>query len=233
MLDINAVAYMRLSADEKHTGSMSFMVQADHISKLSTIINANIVESVQDNAISGAVPFNKRPGGKRVTNLIVNGQINAILALRQERIFRDTKEALLFVDMWLKQGVTVYFAEDNGSPLDVSSPAGRMMFTMKAAVASYEREQTAVRVKENKNARKMQGKTYSAPRYGYNHVDGYEVPNPVELEVIQRIKDMRKRGFSLRGIGGVLDSEGHKTKQGKSKWSAQIVKDILDRPPED
>ena len=58
---INAIAYMRLSADEKYTGSISFAVQADHITNLAKGISATIVESVQDNAISGAVPFCEGP----------------------------------------------------------------------------------------------------------------------------------------------------------------------------
>ena len=132
---------MRLSAEEKYTGSISFAVQADHITNLAKGISATIVESVQDNAISGAVPFLRRPGGRRVQSLIANGTINAIFALRQERLFRDTREALEYVDLWKQQGVTVYFAEDGGIALDASSPSGRLVFTVKAAASSYEREQ--------------------------------------------------------------------------------------------
>lgn len=225
---------MRLSADEKHTGSISFAVQADQIEKLAKSLSATIAESVQDNAISGAVPFLKRPGGRRVQSLIANGTINAIFALRQERLFRDTREALEYVDLWKQQGVTVYFAEDGGAALDASSPSGRLVFTVKAAAASYEREQTAVRVRENKAARKIQGKTYSPPRYGYDQVDGYDVPNIAEMEIIKRVFEMRRQGMSLRQIGSILTAEGHKTKRNSAKWSAQAVNDILSRPaPED
>lgn len=227
---INAIAYMRLSADEKYTGSISFAVQADHIEALAKNIGANLVESVQDNAISGAVQFLKRPGGRRVQALVANGSINAIIALRQERLFRDTREALEYVDLWKQQGVTVYFAEDGGAALDASSPSGRMIFTMKAAVASYERDQTSVRVRENKAARKIQSKTYSSSRYGYDQVNGYDVPNPAEIALIERIFEMRQQGLSLRKIGAVLMREGHKTKRGNTIWSAQALSDILNRP---
>ena len=156
---INAIAYMRLSADEKYTGSISFSVQSDHINALAAKIDANVVEGVQDNGISGACPFMRRPGGKRVQALITNGSVNAIIALRQERLFRNTREALEYVDLWKQQGVTVYFAEDGGAALDASSPSGRLVFTVKAAASSFERDQTALRVRENKSARKIQGKT--------------------------------------------------------------------------
>jgi DNA invertase Pin-like site-specific DNA recombinase len=227
---IRAIAYMRLSADEKHTGSISFSVQADHIEKLAKDISATIVENVQDNAISGAVPFKKRPGGRRTQALIENGSINAIIALRQERLFRDTREALEYVDLWKQQGVTVYFAEDGGAALDASSPSGRMIFTMKAAVASYERDQTALRVRENKAARKLQNKTYSPTRYGYDQVDGYDVPNLTEMAVIKEIFRMRGEGAPLREIAGKITGGGYPTKRNKAKWSAQIINDILTRP---
>ena len=230
---INAIAYMRLSADEKYTGSISFSVQSEHISALAAKIEANLVESVQDNGISGACPFMRRPGGKRVQALVTNGSVNAIIALRQERLFRNTREALEYVDLWKQQGVSVYFAEDGGAALDTSSPSGRLVFTVKAAASSFERDQTSLRVKENKTARKIQGKTYSPARYGYDQVDGYDVPNIAEMENVKRIVAMRGEGMSLRQIAQVLTEEGHKTKKNKAKWSAQAISDILERsiPP--
>jgi site-specific DNA recombinase len=226
---INAIAYMRLSADEKYTGSISFSVQSEHITALASKIDANLVESVQDNGISGACPFMRRPGGKRVQALVTNGSVNAIIALRQERLFRNTREALEYVDLWKQQGVSVYFAEDGGAALDASSPSGRLVFTVKAAASSFERDQTSLRVKENKTARKIQGKTYSPARYGYDQVDGYDVPNIAEMENVKRIVAMRGEGMSLRQIAQVLTEEGHKTKKNKAKWSAQAISDILER----
>ena len=226
---MQAVAYMRLSADERQTGSISFAVQAQHIEALAANIGAFVVDAVQDNAISGAVPFKKRPGGKRVENLINTGKIEAILALRQERLFRDTKEALMYADAWERQGVKVYFAEDNGAPLDIKSPGGRLIYTVKAAAASYEREQTSLRVRENKASRKQQGKTYAPAMYGYDNVDGYTVANEKELAIIEQITKRRAAGHSLRQIAGWLNESGYPTKRGKSGWSAQIINDILKR----
>lgn len=229
---IRAVAYMRLSADERHTGSISFAVQAEHIDALVKKIGANLVESVRDNGISGVVPFKKRMGGKRVQALVTNGGVNAILALRQERLFRGTQEALECVDFWRQHGVAVYFAEDGGSPLDATSPSGKLLFTVQAAASTYERDQNCVRIRENKASRRLQGKTFSPARYGYDNIDGYEVANFVEQAVIVRMQEMRKEGLSLRKIGKALDEAGHPTKRtnGTSgKWSAQAVKDILDR----
>jgi DNA invertase Pin-like site-specific DNA recombinase len=224
---ITAVAYSRLSADEKHTGSISFSVQAEHIEKLAKSIGANLLESVQDNAISGAVPFRKRPGGRRVQALVTNGAVNAIIALRQERLFRDTREALEYVDLWKQHGVAVYFADDGGAPLDASSPSGRLVFTVKAAAASYEREQIGLRIRENKAARRTQGKSYSPARYGYDHVDGYEMPNRLEQEGMAKILSMRGSGASLRQIAKFLDANGYPTKRRLGKWSAQAVSDVL------
>lgn len=226
---MRAIAYSRLSVDERHTGSISFSVQAEHIQALAQRLGADVVEAVQDNAISGAVPFKKRPGGKRVLALANTGRIDAIFALRQERLFRDTREALQYADEWKQSGIAIYFAEDGGVPLDASSPSGRLVYTVKAAAASYEREQTALRVRENKASRRLQGKTYCAPRYGYDNVNGYEVPNVAEQRVIERIFALRKAGQSLRQIAGSLTASGVKTKKSTKAWSAQAVSDILSR----
>ena len=226
---MKAVAYMRLSVDERTTGSISFSVQAEHIEALAKRLGAELVEAVQDNAISGAVPLKKRPGGKRVLALAHTGRIDAIFALRQERVFRDTREALQYADEWRQSGIAIYFAEDGGVPLDVASPSGRLVYTVKAAAASYEREQTALRVRENKASRRLQGKTYCAPRYGFDNVNGYEVPNVREQAVVVRVLVMRAAGQSLRQIAKALTSEGIRTKKSTSGWSAQAISDILSR----
>lgn len=226
-----AVAYLRLSADERISGSISFSVQAEHIEATASRLGTSIVESVQDNAISGAVPFKKRPGGKRVLALIQSGAIDAIFALRQERLFRDTKEALDYADQWRVAGVAIYFAEDGGIPLDIVSPHGRLVYTVKAAAASYEREQTALRVRENIASRRLQGKTYSSARYGFDNVDGYEVPNLAEQAVIARMQALRASGSSLRAILKILAAEGIPPKR-SARWSPQAISDILNRPPE-
>ena len=229
---IRAAAYMRLSADEKHTGSISFAVQSEHIAALIPKIGAELVESVRDNGISGVVPFKKRPGGKRVQALVTNGAINAIIALRQERLFRGTQEALECVDFWRQHGVAVYFAEDGGSPLDATSPSGKLLFTVQAAASTYERDQNCVRIRENKASRRLQGKTYSPSRYGYDNIEGYEVENLVEQAVIVRMQEMRKTGLSLRKIAKALDDAGHPPKRvnhTSGRWSAQAINDILAR----
>ena len=226
-----AVAYARLSVDERISGSISFSVQAEHIEATAQRLGTHLVETVQDNAISGACPFRKRPGGKRVLALIQAGAIDAIFALRQERLFRDTREALEYADQWRQAGVAIYFAEDGGIPLDIESPHGRLVYTVKAAAASYEREQTALRVRENMTSRKMQGKTYCPARYGFDNVEGFEVPNLAEQSVIARIKALRAAGSSLRQILAVLQAEGIPPKR-SARWSPQAINDILNRPPE-
>lgn len=226
-----AVAYLRLSVDERISGSISFSVQAEHIEATASRLGTTIVESVQDNAISGACPFKKRPGGKRVLALIQSGAIDTIFALRQERLFRDTKEALDYADQWRQAGVAIYFAEDGGIPLDIVSPHGRLVYTVKAAAASYEREQTALRVRENIASRRLQGKTYSSARYGFDNVDGFEVPNLAEQAVIARIVALRAAGSSLRAILKILAAEGIPPKR-SARWSPQAISDILNRPPE-
>jgi DNA invertase Pin-like site-specific DNA recombinase len=226
-----AVAYLRLSVDERISGSISFSVQSEHIEATAQRLGTTLVESVQDNAISGACPFKKRPGGKRVLALIQSGAIDAIFALRQERLFRDTREALDYADQWRQAGVAIYFAEDGGIPLDIVSPHGRLVYTVKAAAASYEREQTAMRVRENMASRRLQGKVYSASRYGFDNVDGFEVPNFQEQAVIVRIQALRASGSSLRQVAKLLQTEGIPPKR-SARWSPQAINDILNRPPE-
>ncbi len=224
-----AVAYMRLSADEKRTGSISFSVQEQGISRVADTAGLQIIEYVQDNAVSGATGFAKREGGRRVLDLLESGKVSSIVALRSERMFRNTIEALTCVEDWTNRGFSVYFADDGGMPLDASTPSGKMIFSMRAVVATYERDQIALRIRENKFARRAQGLSYSPPRYGFDQVDGKDVPNLREQQAIALMVDLRKQGLSLRGIARSLGDAGFGPKRGAARWSAQAVKDILSR----
>lgn len=49
-----------------------------------------------------------------------------------------------------------------------------------------------------------------------------------ELEILNRIHDLRSEGLSLRQIAATLDREGRKTKRG-GQWHASTVRSVLSR----
>lgn len=154
-----------------------------------------------------------------------------IVAVRQDRLFRDSVDALTTMKDWLAKGyVPVCIAEG----LDLSTPAGRLMFSFMASMAQYEREIIGERTRVVLQAKKEAGKQYSGSTpYGWEATEAGElVEVREEIVILQWMRNLRSRGWSDRKIAHEANERGIPAKQG-GPWGHSSVKSVLDvaRPP--
>lgn len=152
---------------------------------------------------------------------------DGLIALKLDRIARNTRDVLILVEDILEPLNKALVLLDLN--VDTSTPTGKMILTVMAAVAQLERDvikertQTGRRVKASSG-----GYAYGAPPYGFVSVDGELVAVPEEQAVIELIKRHRRSGKSLRSVAKYLNESGHRTKWGK-EWAATQVSDVLRR----
>ena len=80
-----------------------------------------------------------------------------------------------------------------------------MIFTILSAFATFERERIATRIREVKQVQKADGKFLGGfTRFGYRVVDEKLVKDQRQQQIIMEMKDMRRRGMSLRRISAWL-----------------------------
>ncbi|HYX34132.1 MAG TPA: recombinase family protein [Oligoflexus sp.] len=160
----------------------------DHLTQKTGVLH-KLVEFITDLAFSGK--NTKRPGFQKLWKLIEDGEIDFVIAAELSRLSRSVADFLAFLAHCEKHGVAVFIV---GLDLDTSSPFGRMMIVVLVALAQFERETTAVRVRENAAARLLQdGKINgSAEILGLDrdpHRKGHYIKNLPELHrLVQHLK---------------------------------------------
>ena len=95
-----------------------------------------------EEVISGTVAAAQRPGWQRLMSDIDahlrSGQKVALVVSKLDRLGRDAADVLATVRALAQRGVPVYVQQLGRT--DLTSPAGRMLMTMLAAVAEFERD---------------------------------------------------------------------------------------------
>ncbi len=102
-----------------------------------------------------------RPAWKRLTADWRDGRIDTIAVLRLDRAFRSVFDMHSCFAEWEGRGIR--FASIT-QPIDTGTPAGKMLTTILAAFAEFERDLIGERVREGLARAQSEGKTLGRPK---------------------------------------------------------------------
>lgn len=152
---------------------------------------------------------------------------DGLIAAKLDRVARNTKEVLQLVEDTLEANNKALVLLDLN--IDTSTPIGKMMLTVMAAVASLEREMIKERTQSGRDSNKASGKRIGGPSpYGYDSVKGVLIPIEGELAVIEEARKQRRSGKSYQDVADYLNAKGYKTKRGAA-WQSKQVFDVLNQ----
>jgi len=196
--------YVRVSTLQQANEGESLETQLKQITSYSSLKGYEIPPEnfITERGVSGSLEFEKRPEGSKLIERLSTGDI--LIFSKLDRAFRNTRNALNTLHDLKERGVSVHFIDLGG---DVTNDGiGSVIFTILSAFATFERERIATRIREVKQVQKAEGLFLGGfIRFGYKVVDERLVTNPVEQKIIKEMRDMRRRGMSLRRISGWLN----------------------------
>jgi DNA invertase Pin-like site-specific DNA recombinase len=195
------------TADQVETG-YSLDAQRQRIAAFCQAKGWELVNVYADEGVSAV---KHRPQFEQMVSDVLADGVGHVVALKLDRLGRRASELLTLYDRLERKGVGLAFVVEG---IDTSTPTGRLMRTMLAAFAEFERDLISERTKIGMAEAKAQG-----VRFGRKS----ELPD----EVKARIRKLNAEGVSLNGIAKLLTDEGVPTGQGGQRWYASSVKVVL------
>lgn len=152
-----------------------------------------------------------RPGLDRALDSLRRKGASGLVVAKLDRLTRSVSDFAALVERAHREGWELVVL-DLG--VDTSTPAGKLVAHMFAALAQWERETIGVRTRAALAAARARGVQLGRPR-------------SITGEIRERIHRDAASGMSTRRIAAALTAEGVPTPQGGSRWWSSTISRVL------
>lgn len=176
--------------------------------------------------VSGKSVIN-HPEAQRMLNDIKRGHVTGLIFSKIARLARNTKELLEFAEYFRTYNADLISIYEN---IDTSSPSGRLFYTIISAMAEWEREEIASRVKQSVEIRAKLGKKLGGQaQFGFTWNGNDLELHPDEAPVRKLMYELFLKEERKTTVANMLNDMGYRTRSG-AKFSRGVIKRWLRDP---
>jgi len=223
------VSYTRVSTDKQEAEGQGLAVQEAHNGEWAHRRGHEIV-AVETDTASGKLE--DREGLAAALRQVRDGEADGVIVYRLDRLARDLVLQEQLLAEVRRSGGEVFSTSDAEQSFmvdDPDDPSRKLIRQVLGAVAEFERGMIALRLRNGRRRKHAQGGyAYGRPGYGTRATGGVLVAVPEQVATIDRMRELRRRGKSLRAIAATLNADGVQGPTGGA-WSATAVQRALQR----
>ncbi|RDV82974.1 recombinase family protein [Ammonifex thiophilus] len=224
---MRAAIYVRVSTEEQALHGYSLAEQREACRKKAEELGAEAVVEFADEGHSGAVL--ERPGLTALREAVARGEVDLIVVRDPDRLSRKLAHQLLLTEEFERAGVRLEFVEYEWR----DTPEGRLFYSIRGAIAEYEREKIRDRTVRGKLTKAKQGKIphrFHVYGYDYDPETGEVKINEEEARILKQVFDwFVNEDIGTTGIAKRLNALGVPSKNG-GKWYQTVVANVLSNP---
>jgi len=220
---MKAIGYIRVSTEEQAATGISMDAQRAKIEAYALTKDLPLVGIIED-AGKSAKDL-RRPGVQKVLDMARRKDVDAVIIVKLDRMFRSTVDALNTAKDFDRRGVALHSISES---LDTQSAMGKFFFTLTAALAEMERGLVGERTRAALARKKERREVYGEVPYGFAVIDGALVSDQEEQDILRRIRHLRAGGMSYQKVADTLNSMGVSAKKG-GQWDRVRVFKIMQK----
>jgi len=159
-----AAIYARVSTTEQAERGYSLPAQLDACRSAAKAMGATYIDEYKDEGYSGE--FINRPAMDKLRETIKTTSYDAIICYDPDRLARNLAHQLLITEEIEATGAKLKFVSVSFE----QSPEGKLFYSIRGAVAEFEKEKIRQRTVSGKKRKALQGKlTFNDKPFGYNY----------------------------------------------------------------
>jgi DNA invertase Pin-like site-specific DNA recombinase len=227
---MRVIGYVRVSTDAQAEAGVSLKAQEAKLRAYADLYDLDLVTVITDPGASAKTL--RRDGLQRALADLEAGHADGLLVAKLDRLTRSVKDLSTLIEVYFNERFSLFSVSEQ---IDTRSAGGRLVLNVLASVSQWEREKVGERTREALQHLKANGVKLGRAGHGWEHseevdADGRRVLRrvPQQAAAVERIRELRAEGRSLRDIARVLTRERFETQRGGT-WTHKQVGTILRR----